>query len=225
MTRAALTIAVLPVKPFGVAKQRLAQELGKGTRRALVEAMVTDVLIALRRSKRLDRVLVVTREPSMEALAQGYDADAVTDTADETHSAAAALGVAEAVARGARRVLLVAGDCPAMDPHALDALLDRPFGSAEAPSVVVVPDRHGTGTNALLLSPPQIIAPAFGPGSCDRHLDAAEQAGAAVEVAEIPSLVLDVDTADDLDALRTALAAGVGNAAHTRGMLSRLARR
>ena len=68
--------------------------------------------------------------------------------------------------------------------------------------MTIVPDRHGTGTNALLLAPPDVIAPAFGQGSCARHRAAAEASGARVAVAEVASLALDVDTPDDLDALR-----------------------
>ena len=66
----------------------------------------------------------------------------------DVNGAAAELGIEAAAARGAERVLLVPGDCPALDPKELDALLDK---RSPAPSVVVVPDRHGTGTNALLL--------------------------------------------------------------------------
>lgn len=216
------TIAVLPVKQFDVAKQRLAEDLGKGTRRALVEAMVTDVLIALRRSTRVDRVLVVTGDPGVEALAHGYDAEAMHDPGAPSHSAAARIGIDEAIARGARRVLLVAGDCPALDPKEIDGLLAR---DADGPDVVVLQDRHGTGTNGLLLSPPDVIAPSFGPGSCERHLEAARAAGATVEVADLVGFAMDVDTVADLNALRDALADGHGGAAHTRGMLSRLSKR
>ncbi len=216
------TIAVLPVKRFDTAKQRLADDLGKGTRRALVEAMVTDVLIALRRTTSIDRTLVVTGEPAVEALAHGYDADAVADPGVESHSEAAMIGMREAVLRGARRVLLVAGDCPALDPAEIDGLLSREIAG---PEVIVVPDRHGEGTNALLLTPPDIIEPSFGPGSRRRHLDAAAAAGAAAEVLEITGFAIDVDTLDDLNAIRDALADGHGGAAHTRGMLSRLSKR
>src|ERR1700760_541435 len=105
------TIAVLPVKRFGAAKQRLDNDLSDGTRRALAEAMVTDVLIALRRAKRVDEVLVVSGETLAVALAAGYDAAAVVDDPDDDgHSAAAARGVAAAIERGATRVLLVPGD-------------------------------------------------------------------------------------------------------------------
>ncbi len=89
--------------------------------------------------------------------------------------------------------------------------------------MTIVPDRHGTGTNALLLSPPDVIEPAFGPGSRERHEELAAAAGVPCSVEELPTLALDVDTAEDLIALRQALADRRGGAAHTRGMLSRLA--
>src|SRR5918998_3330560 len=142
------TVAVLPIKRFSAAKQRLADDFAAGTRRAIVEAMITDVLIGLRRSRQVDQVLVVTGDSAVEALAHGYDAHTVHDPEDTGHSKAAVVGVREAIARGARRVLLVPGDCPAIDPKEVDALITRARGG---PSVVVVPDRHGEGTNALLL--------------------------------------------------------------------------
>jgi 2-phospho-L-lactate guanylyltransferase len=217
------TIAVLPVKRWSAAKRRLGDDLTGGTRRALAEAMVTDVLVALRRAKAVDEVLMVTGESGAIQLAYGYEADVVDDPADAGHNDAARRGVAEAVAREADRVLLVPGDCPALDPGELDALLSRPRGGMS--EVLVVPDRHSTGTNALVLTPPDVITPAFGPGSRDRHVAAAQEAGAACAVEEVRSLMFDVDTADDLDALRELLAGATGNAAHTRGMLNRLARR
>ena len=224
MSASLRTLAVLPVKRFGSAKQRLATDFSAGTRRALVEAMVTDVLVALRRATEVDQVLVVTRDAGVEALAHGYDADTVLDPEERSHSDAAQIGIREAVARGARRVVVVPGDCPALDPKQLDALLLRSAANADQPAVVVVPDRHGDGTNALVLTPPEAIVPAFGPGSHARHALAAQAAGAHLAVDEVPSLLLDVDTADDLEALRVALGTWHGNAAHTRGMLSRLGR-
>ena len=162
------TIAVLPVKRWDAAKQRLAEDFGKGTRRALVEAMVTDVLIALRRSKKVDLTLVITREPGVEALAHGYDADTVARHrgGDPQRGGRARRPAARSSAAPAAS-LLVPGDCPALDPKEVDALLARRV--AEEGEVVIVPDRHGTGTNALLLTPPQVIEPAFGPGSRERH--------------------------------------------------------
>jgi 2-phospho-L-lactate/phosphoenolpyruvate guanylyltransferase len=213
------TIAVLPVKRFGAAKQRLGVALAPEARRELAQAMVADVLDALGAVPGLDGVLVVTGEPLAAAAAAERRVAVLHDPADAGQSAAAALGIAEALRRGAARVLLVPGDCPALDAAEVGRLLgDGPPG----PSVTVVPDRHGSGTNALLLAPPAVIAPAFGPGSRARHEALAVAAGATCAVTEVASLGLDVDTPEDLRALRDALAGNARGAARTRATLERL---
>jgi 2-phospho-L-lactate/phosphoenolpyruvate guanylyltransferase len=217
------TIAVLPVKRFQEAKQRLGGAMRPGTRRALTQAMLTDVLTALRRAKRVDAVVVITSEHDADALARAHNAQTIADPAEPGHSAAAAHGVRWAVEQGAKRVLLVPGDCPALDPAEIDDLLIA-HPTAE-PRVTIVPDRHGTGTNGLVITPPGAIEPSFGEGSRARHEAAAAAAGAEWRIAEPPSLVLDVDTLDDLAALRAALDARTGGAAHTRGLLAHLGRR
>ena len=193
------------MKRFGAAKGRLGDAFAPGTRRALAEAMVTDVLVALRRATSIDDVVVVTAEPAAEALARGYGARVVPDREESGQSAATLVGL-RAVAR-AERALLVPGDCPALDPAQVDALV---ASAGPGPEVVIVPDRHGTGTNALLLTPPHALEPAFGPGSRARHERVAQAERLEARIAEVPSLVLDVDTPDDLEALREALEADWG---------------
>ncbi len=96
---------------------------------------------------------------------------------------------------------------------------------SDDPEVIVVPDRHGTGTNALLLTPPDVIEPSFGEGSRARHERLAEEPGATVRVEEIASFMLDVDTPEDLDALAEALADSPrSTAVYTRDALSRVQR-
>ena len=206
------TLAVLPIKSFGRAKQRLGGAVEGVERRALAEAMAGDVLEALGSVRGLDGVIVVSSEWV------GEDVEVVHDPDEAGQSAAAARGVRAAVARGAQRVLLVPGDCPALDPDEVATLLDT-----AGPGVVIVPDRHGSGTNALLIEPPAVVGPAFGPGSFARHAALAHAAGARVRVAHAPSLELDVDTPGDLEALRAALDARAGGAARTRALLARLA--
>lgn len=191
------TFAILPVKGFDQAKQRLSGELAPKLRRALVEAMLEDVLDALGSAESIDTVLVVAGDDNAERVARRHVSHVITDT-DRGHNPAAARGIAWASELGADRVLLVPGDCPALDPGELDGLL---AGDAGSPSVAIVPDRHGTGTNALLLTPPDAMAPSFGPGSCARHADLARAAGIESRVVAVASLALDVDTAEDLDAL------------------------
>lgn len=216
------TLAILPAKRFDHAKGRLDGALASGSRRALAEAMLADVLTALRRVEALDAVLVVTADPTAQRIAEGDGLLTLPDLAESGQAQAVARGIAYARELGAAQVLCVAGDCPLLDPAELDGLLGRPRTAARY--AVIVPDRHGTGTNALLLCPPDALEPAFGPGSCARHRELAEAAGAAVEVAQLDSLALDVDTPDDLAELQQRLANRRGGAARTRGMLTQMLR-
>lgn len=211
------TTAVLPVKRFANAKQRLAASLPADLRRSLAEAMVSDVLRALRRTKAIDEIVVVTAEPIAGALATSQGAKVVGDPEERGHTEAALIGIAAAPA--ADRVLLLPGDCPALAPADIEAVLGAAPGS---PSVVVVPDRHGTGTNALVLTPPTAIRPAFGPGSRARHDELAAEAGIRAVVASVDAFAMDVDTPEDLATLRDALASVRGTAASTRGLLGRI---
>ncbi len=214
------TAAILPIKSFAHAKQRLRHELAAHDRRALVEAMFADALVALGRVASLERIVVVSGDRVAQRIAGGYGASIVEDD-ERGHNTAAARGVAAIQEDGFERALLVPGDCPALAANDLDALLTHPAGER---SVLIVPDRHGTGTNALLLTPPDVLSPSFGPDSCRRHLADGGAAGIPAEVVELDSLALDVDTPDDLEALRRQLASTHGGAAHTRGMLSQLMR-
>jgi 2-phospho-L-lactate/phosphoenolpyruvate guanylyltransferase len=228
------TAAILPVKRFALAKQRLGASVADALRLALAHAMVADVLHALARTQAIERIVVVTSERSVAALAGEHGAIVLHDSHEHGQSAAAGVGVRHALADGFERVLCVPGDCPTLDPAELDALLRPPERSAgehdpaagaahgagaARREVVIVPDRHGTGTNGLLLTPPDAIAPSFGPGSCERHRALAFAAGAVCRVERAPSLLLDVDTGEDLDALRARLAGHAARARRTRSVL------
>jgi 2-phospho-L-lactate guanylyltransferase len=213
------TAAILPVKRFELAKQRLGVTLSPLERRTLAEAMVTDVLQALAATAAIDRVIVVTNEARAAARAGEIGATVIPDELESGQSDAAEQGIARALAGGADRVLLVPGDCPWLSPRELQSLLARP---TDEPEVVVIPDRHGTGTNGLLLTPPSAISPAFGPGSFERHRQRAVEAGVHWEAAPLDTLMLDIDTGEDLLALRAALARHPGRAVRTRQTLARL---
>ncbi len=210
------TAAILPVKRFASAKSRLSQSVAEELRARLARAMVADVLQALAETASIELTIVVTREPSLPETAREHGALVIEDTPEQSQSAAVTLGVQRALSDGFERVLCIPGDCPALDPAELDGLLAR----AEDRSVVIVPDRHGTGTNGLLLTPPDAIVPAFGPGSCERHRALAHEAGAECRVAHTSSLLLDVDTGADLAALRERLAGADAAATRTRAVLA-----
>jgi 2-phospho-L-lactate guanylyltransferase len=107
--------------------------------------------------------------------------------------------------------VLLPGDCPLLEPRELDRLLT----GIPASYVAIVPDRHGTGTNALVLAPPGAIRPAFGEGSCARHVAAARAAGVPFAVEELASLALDLDTPADVVALTRELENRPGRASRT----------
>jgi 2-phospho-L-lactate guanylyltransferase len=213
------TAAVLPVKSFTRAKQRLRASVADELRQELAGAMVADVLAALAHSQAIQQTIVVTREQAIARTASLQGTIVVEDPVEDGQPAAASLGVAKAVEEGYERVLCVPGDCPALDPSELDALLDAHARHARPAGVVVVPDRHGSGTNGLLLTPPHAISPSFGPQSCQRHQNLAQAAGVTCRVERVPSLLLDIDTRSDLDALRARLAGRPGGAPRTRALL------
>src|SRR5918995_3072937 len=216
--------AIIPVKRFGDAKQRLLTTLDRPQRAALVKAMLTDVLGAVTDAGGVERVILVTAEGRAQRIALAHarrvstPVEVFQDPADRGHSEAATLGIIRAKALGTGCIALLPGDCPMLDAGELDAALDRMHPGR----VAVVPDRHGSGTNALLMSPPDAMGPAFGEGSRERHAERARSAGYELAIEELASLALDLDTPDDLEALAAALADAPERAPATASELDRL---
>ncbi|HTQ69464.1 MAG TPA: 2-phospho-L-lactate guanylyltransferase [Solirubrobacteraceae bacterium] len=211
------TAAILPVKRFSAAKQRLGAGVQEALRDALVRTMLADVLEALTATPAIELTIIVSRQPQLPDW-EAPGVMVVEDRLEQGQSAAASLGVERALHDGFERVLCVPGDCPALSPAELQELLGDP--PADRPEVVIVPDRHGSGTNGLLLAPPDAIAPSFGPGSFERHRSLVLAGGAALRVERPPSLLLDIDTDADLQALRRRLAESTGGAGRTRALLA-----
>src|SRR4051794_18553318 len=173
--------------------------------------MLEDVLAAIAAARAIDRTIVVSGDPAAQEIAASVAAEVVPDPADEGHVEAALAGIARAESEGAECVVLLPGDCPLLDSRELDRLLT---GLPES-YVAIVPARHGEGTNALVLTPPTAIRPAFGEGSRARHVAAAREAGIPFAVEEPASLALDLDTPADLVALTRAIEADRGSAQRT----------
>jgi 2-phospho-L-lactate guanylyltransferase len=207
--------AVLPVKRFAEAKRRLATGIEGDRRRQLVAAMLADVLEAVAAARMVERTIVVSDEPGAARAAAEVGAELIPDTPAAGHSEATLAGIEHAVGLGAGCVVLLPGDCPLLDPRELDRILT----GVPATYAGIVPDRHGTGTNALVLAPPGSIRPAFGEGSCARHVAAAREAGIPYGVEELPSLGLDLDTPADIVALTTELQTRPGRARRTAKVL------
>jgi len=180
--------------------------------------MFSDVLSTLRHVPGVDEIAVVTGDRAAESAASGGGVTVLRDTAQTGQSDAALIGIRYALETGCNRAVLVPGDTPLLQPGDVAGLISGATG------VVIVPDRHGTGTNALVLSPVDAIEPSFGPDSCARHVAAAEAAGLAHRVEDVAGLTLDVDTPADLAELAAALDGRRGQAPSTRGALAQLER-
>jgi 2-phospho-L-lactate guanylyltransferase len=199
-----MRFALLPCKPLAVAKSRLAPHIGDVDRRALCRAMFHDVLECLCQAQHVDRVAVVTADPSLLDLAQRARALAVDEVHPRGLNAAVALGTALCVENGASSVLVVLSDLPLLAAEEIDSLFaDLPSG----PHVRLARSHEGLGTNALLRTPPTVISTRFGGRSFFDHLAAAADAGVSHSEVDLPGLSFDIDTIDDLRELRRAIRA------------------
>ena len=198
------TWALVPIRGLESSKTRLGGDLDAEERLVLVTELLRRTLVATRAARRIAGAIVVTMDGDAAELARRHGAVGLVEQAPGLNEAIVAAR-SLAVARGATAVLVLPADIPAVSADSIDDLLS----AAEAPTragglVALVPDHHGAGTNALLLSPPAVVDPAFGSDSRDRHEGAARGAGARFE--EIDSdLSLDVDTSADLAAAEAAL--------------------
>jgi 2-phospho-L-lactate/phosphoenolpyruvate guanylyltransferase len=194
------TTAIVPVKGFSSANGRLNGLLDEEERTRLAESLFLDLIVKLPRSRCIDDVLVVTSDASVARQAGWFGHKVLVQDADEGHAEAAAAGALVAMADGARRVAMLPVDCPMLDTDELDAHLGRSPRTA-----LIVPDRHGTGTNALMLNPPDLFVPAFGPDSCARHVTRARATRQSFALEQVESLATDLDTPEDFTLLRDRL--------------------
>jgi len=191
-----VTVAVVPIKGLETAKARLSKRLTAEERRALVLAMLEDVLAALSQVTGLSSIMVVTREPEVATRAARFGAELLEDTTKEGHTAAIELAARELDGRGETAMLCVPGDVPAVTAQEIADVL-RALGPA--PAVVFVPSHNERGTNAALVSPPRVLSLRFGEPSFVPHVTRAKELGLRTEVLRRPGLALDLDTPEDLD--------------------------
>ncbi|MEO8272633.1 MAG: 2-phospho-L-lactate guanylyltransferase [Chloroflexota bacterium] len=192
------TWAIVPIRGLETAKTRLGGDLDPEERAALVTELLHRTLVATRDARRIAGTVVVTMDGAAADIARRHRAVGLVERAPGLNGAIeAARSLAQA--RGATAVVVLPADLPAVSADAIDALVDAAVREAgDSPGIVaIVPDQHREGTNALLISPPDLLAPAFGPHSHARHVAAARATGARIVETGGP-LALDVDTAADL---------------------------
>ncbi|MGI9149083.1 MAG: 2-phospho-L-lactate guanylyltransferase [Chloroflexota bacterium] len=194
--------AVVVARVGNGAKSRPAAALSPTQRRALALAMLADVIDACVQADGVFAgTLGVVDSPDARQTVEFGGAIALVDPGVGDMNAAVLMGLRSARERGATTALVVPGDVPLIAESDFAALLDA-AGSAQR-AVVVAASHDGEGTNALLLRPPQVIPPGFGPPSLQRHVRAGLSAGALTRVCFDLGLALDVDTPADLAALQS----------------------
>ncbi len=201
--------ALVPIRSLADGKGRLGEALDAEEREALVLGLLARTLSVLAEVPAVQVVHVVSRDRLLLRLAERRATDAILESgppaSGEGVNWALRLGLSAAGATGASAVLCLPADLAVLTVGAIERLLDAADAAltagARRPMVVLAPSDARDGTNALLLSPPGVIEPAFGPSSLEAHLRAAAAVGASVQVVADPELGFDLDTPDDLERL------------------------
>jgi 2-phospho-L-lactate guanylyltransferase len=191
--------AIVPVKPLRTAKSRLSSVLTRDEREILSQQMLINTLDLLREVKEIERTLVVSRDTKVLSIARKHGARTVTENGAPELNNALARATAVAQQYDISGVLVIPADLPLMRMNDVEKLISK---ATDPPVVVIAPDRHGSGTNALLSSPPGLIEYDFGIDSFERHVARAKAARIRLVICENPSIGLDVDLPEDLEYLR-----------------------
>ena len=187
--------AVVPVKEFEGAKQRLSSRLSAEERRALATVMLEDVLEAVSAVRELAGMLVVTVDPVAASLAARYGARIVVEGAREGHTGAVAAAQRLLAREGQPSMMTMPGDIPQLTSAEIEATL---AAHGAAPSFTIVPAHDDLGSNAVLSSPPDAVRLRFGEDSFYPHLDAARSRGIDPLVVRQPGIGMDIDNPADL---------------------------
>src|SRR5512145_2845362 len=191
--------AIVPVKPLRRGKSRLAGTLTEDERTELNRALLQHTLETLSDLKEVDGVLVVSRDPNALTIARNHGARTVQEDGQPELNTALKRATIVAQVYATRGVLVLPADLPLVTREDILTLIQR---ATEPPVVVIAPDRHKKGTNALLISPPGLIEYDFGENSFQRHCQRAREAGAHLEIVNLPTLGLDLDLPEDLELVR-----------------------
>lgn len=192
--------ALLPVKAPRNAKQRLKGFLSPSQREALARLMFEEVFSTLCSVRGLDRIIVATSDQAVGDRASRSGAIVFEESEQRGHSQSADAASCRAMSSGADTVLLLPIDVPLVTQAEIEELIDVHAGGAQS-GVIVVPSLDGTGTNALVRTPPDAIPSCFGPGSFRAHLDRARERGVPATVKRPPGLLFDIDTPEDVEEL------------------------
>lgn len=196
--------AVLPLKDFIFAKQRLSKVFSGPQRQAFFRAMVEDVLTVLSGLAEIDQILIVSDDETAKQLAKHFNIRVIPENREYGPGLNGAVRHAAAYVaeQGADTMLVIHGDIPLVNRKELLKFVAFDSAAAQMKArLSIVPDREGQGSNVMMCTPPDVIDFHYGPGSCQKHQQTAADAGVHCGLVNLPGLGLDIDTAEDLKAL------------------------
>ncbi len=186
--------AIIPVKPLRRGKSRLAKVIPADKRADLNQYLLEHTIKVLNTIDEIEHILVISRDKEALALARELDARTVQEHGSPNLNTALSRAVEVAKSYGTCGILIVPADLPRLAAEDIKAILAH---RNDPPVVVIAPDRKKKGTNALLICPPGLIDFKYGKGSFDKHSQQALDAGARLEICNLPSLELDLDEPED----------------------------
>ena len=191
--------AIVPVKPLRRGKSRLSGVLSEEERTFLNYTMLGNTMKALSEAPSVAQTLVISRDPAALALARNFGARTVMEDSNSELNQALQRATLVSMVGGANRTLILPADLPLITGERIEALIQE---AQKPPEIVIAPDRHRQGTNALLVDPGGLIGYFFGPESFQKHCEQAESKGAKVTIFEDTQFALDLDLPEDLDLLQ-----------------------
>jgi 2-phospho-L-lactate guanylyltransferase len=195
-------IALVPVKGFRNSKTRLSSVLDEEARSRLTFWMMARVLKTLSAARTVKRILLVSQDVDVQSAGWSMGVESFCGTSQGLNGAI--LEAVESLKRSpSEGALIIPADLPLLRVKDVDSLVEVSF--TESPCVVSSPSRRRDGTNALLLDPPNVISPAYGPDSFARHQRQANAKGVPFHIYTAPSFSLDIDLPEDFEVLQDSL--------------------
>ena len=191
--------ALIPVKSFRDAKQRLSPMLDAVQREMLAEAMFRDVLSQTLNARGLDATCVVTGNDAVDRIARTLGAQVIRESVERGETGAVDFARLELGRRGSEAVLIIPGDLPLLRSADVEGLLGQVPSGARPPFALLVPSHDRLGTNALLLAPPDVIKLRFGYDSFTYHSSQVTACGLPLRFIENERIALDIDEPKDLE--------------------------
>ncbi len=191
--------ALIPVKGFTNAKQRLSALLGARERERLAEAMFRDMLRQVTDVRGLAETCVVTGDAKVVGIARALGATVIREASENGETAAVDFARNFLKSSGCEAVLILPGDLPLVRSSDIEEILRELTEKTKAPFALLVPSHDRMGTNALLLAPPDVIALRFGYDSFSYHMGQVAAQGLVTRYLENERIALDIDEPSDLE--------------------------